>query len=70
MNFDMNITCTNCGKAGVVTLEYDADSIAAKIAEDMTGARPFNWRGEADCPCGFETMAIVTVTCTKKGGME
>ena len=67
MTFDMNVTCTNCGKTAVLTLKYDSDSMTAKVAEAATGIKPFNWRGEADCPCGFETMAMMTVTCTKKG---
>jgi len=37
MTFDMNITCTNCRKESVVTLEYDPDSMSAKITEDITG---------------------------------
>ena len=68
MTFDMNITCTNCGKESVVTLEYDLDSMSAKIAEDITGVKPHYWMGEVDCPCGYETIAMMTVTCTKKGG--
>ena len=68
MAFDMNIACTNCGKNTAVALKYDAGSMAAKVAEEMTGVKPFCWIGKADCPCGHETMASMTVTCTKNAG--
>ena len=66
----MNINCTNCGKGTVVTFRYDSGNMVSKAMAAATGIKPFNWMGKADCPCGYETMAAMTVTCTKKDGAK
>jgi len=62
----MNVICDNCKAERTMALKYVPSSMSADLAEMVTGVRPHQWRGEAECPCGYDFMILISGTCTKR----
>jgi hypothetical protein len=50
----------------VMDLTQESDAASAKIAELITGNKPYHYTGEVDCDCGYINLIILTYSCLKK----
>jgi len=66
MNFDMKITCTNCGKENIVTLSQESQknvnpAIQAVLTILADELKSFRWKGQKVCSCGKSKMNATAI---------